>query len=97
MPFIQSRTLLGGPMIGRVAGVNAARGMVAVLTERGDYSIFEMLGDDPPEVGDEIRWDDDTPLGGETIHNITQHIEYDVFFQNHHVSKSSLRVQLLLR
>jgi hypothetical protein len=46
---------------GTVAVVNAASGMVAVLTEDG-YSIIEMLGDDPPDVGDEIRWKGSTPL-----------------------------------
>jgi hypothetical protein len=37
-----------------------------------------------------------TPLGGETVENLTQRCTYDVFFQNHHVSRALLRQQLLL-
>ena len=62
----------------------------------GDYSIMEMMGDDPPEIGDSIFWADATALGGETVKNRTQSETYDVFFQNHYVSKGQLRQQLLL-
>jgi len=82
-------------MIGTVAAVNLRRGTVAVLTDEG-YSIIEMLGDDPPDVGDEIRWTGTTPLGGETVFNLTQQTSYEVYFQNHHVHPSQLRSQLLL-
>ncbi len=83
-------------MTGQVALVNPRRGMVAVLTEEGAYSIIEMLGDDPPEIGDVISWDDDTALGGETVRNRTQGEDYEVYFQNHHVTKGNLRQQLLM-
>jgi hypothetical protein len=82
-------------MIGSVVAVNPTRGMVALETDDG-YSIIEMLGDDPPELGDRIRWQGTTPLGGETVENLTQRCTYDVFFQNHHVSRALLRQQLLL-
>ena len=84
-------------MTGVVVATNPARGMVAAEADGGGYSIFEMLGDDPPDIGDRIRWPGDTPLGGEVIENLTQHTACDVFFQNHDVSKSQLRSQLLLK
>lgn len=83
-------------MIGTVVAVNQTRGMVALRTEEGDFSIMEMLGDDPPEIGDEIRWKGDTPLGGETVKNVSQGMTYEVYFQNHYVTRSQLRDQLLL-
>lgn len=83
-------------MTGSVVAVNPRRGMVAVLTEDGDYSIIEMLGDGLPDIGDPISWRGSTPLGGEIVRNLTQGQSYDVYFQNHHVLKSQLRQQLLL-
>ena len=83
-------------MTGSVAAVNPKRGMVAVLTDEGAYSIIEMLGDDPPDIGDRIRWRDSTPLGSETVRNLTRGQTYEVYFQNHHVLKGQLRQQLLL-
>lgn len=83
-------------MRGRVEDVNTIRGMVAIATEEG-YSIMEMLGDDPPDLGDEISWPGSTPLGGETVHNLTQQVSYEVYFQNHHIPRSQVRSQLLLR
>ena len=83
-------------MNGMVATVNPTRGMVAVLTNDGDYSILEMLGDDPPEIGDRFRWQGDSPLGGETVENLTQNITYEVFFQNHQVGRPQVPRQLLL-
>lgn len=81
-------------MKGSVAHINHQRGMVAVETEDGDYSIIELLGDDV-EVGDELRWRSDHPLGSETIRNISQAVDMEVFFQNHCVSPHQLRQQLL--
>lgn len=83
-------------MTGTVAAVNPVRGMVAVETDQG-YSIFEMLGDDPPPIGDRVRWDGATPLGREVVENLTQRRSYDVFFENHHVSKGNVRGQLRLQ
>lgn len=81
-------------MTGSVVAINSNRGMVGVLTENGDYSVFELLGSDEVEVGDDISWTGDTPLGGNTVQNETRAEAFDVFFQNH-VSKSRLHDQLL--
>ena len=78
-----------------VFDINWRRGMVAVLTENGDFSIFEMLGDDNFEKGDEVFWKNDTALGSEKIRNATKGETMEVFFQNHWVPKNQLRQQLL--
>lgn len=82
-------------MTGKVVAINEARGMVGVLTEDEDFSVFELLNSDEIEVGDEVAWVGTTPLGGEKITNVTRGQTLDVFFQNHHVSKANLRGQLL--
>ncbi len=81
-------------MKGEVVQVNQQRGMVAVLTNDGEYSIIELLGDDI-EVGDVLQWNGDYPLGGEAIKNVTQGMTIEVFFQNHCVPEHQLRQQLL--
>jgi len=81
-------------MEGRIIEINQQRGMVAVETEDGEFSVFELLGDEV-EVGDVVRWQGDHPLGGETIRNLTQGETIDVFFQNHCIPQGQLRQQLL--
>ena len=81
-------------MKGEVVHVNEQRGMVAVLTEDGEYSIIELFGDEM-EIGDQLQWNGDFPLGSETIRNLTQKCQMKVYFQNHGVPESELRQQLL--
>ena len=81
-------------MRGTVEEINGRSGMVAVLTEGGDYSVLELLGDEVEE-GDELVWSGDYPLGGESVKNLTQGVIMDVFFQNHTISKSQMHTQLL--
>lgn len=83
-------------MKGKIKYINPNRGMVAVLTEDGHYSIFELLGGDTVEEGDVVSWIDDTALGGEMLTNHTQGERFEVYFQNHYVLTSQLRQQLLL-
>jgi len=73
--------------------INQIRGMVAVDTEEG-FSIVELLGDEV-SVGDRLSWAGSTPLGGERVTNLSEGVEIDVFFQNHHVSRGQLRGALL--
>ncbi len=82
-------------MRGTIYQINENRGMVGVLTEDGDFSIFELLSSDTVEIGDEVQWKNDTGLGDEHLTNITHTESFDVYFQNHHVSKDHLRQQLL--
>ena len=82
-------------MKGTVYKINSNRGMVAVVTENGDFSVFELLGGDLVETGDQIRWKNDTGLGSEIITNLTQGESFEVFFQDHCVSKPQMKQQLL--
>ena len=81
---------------GTVAAINSNRGMVAIATEDDAYTIIELLSDWDIEVGDEIRWKNGYGLGSEIYFNLTQNVELDVVVQNHSVSRSILRQQLLL-
>ena len=82
-------------MRGTVKYINPHRGMVAVQTEDGEYSVFESLGGDF-EINDEVSWDAHNPLGGETITNHTQQMCICVSFENHYVPLSQLRSALLM-
>jgi hypothetical protein len=82
-------------MHGTIFEINKNRGMVGVLTENGDFSIFELLSGDTVEKGDEVLWENDTGLGDEVITKLTQGESFEVYFQNHYVSKSQLSQQLL--
>ena len=83
-------------MVGTVAQVNSRSAMVAVVTDRGDYSIFEVIGGEEFEEGDVVSWAEDAPLGGHNVRNHRSGDVADVFFQNHYISKNQLRQQLLL-
>lgn len=79
-------------MRGRIYKIH--RGMVAVLTENENFSIFELIGGDTVEEGDEVYWENDTGLGDETLHNLTQDSKFEVYFQNHWVPQHQLNQQL---
>lgn len=85
----------GNPMKGVIAHINENRGMVAVATEAGGFSIFELMGGDSVAINDVVRWGGDTPLGSATLVNETQGERFEVYFQNHHVGQHQLRQQLL--
>ncbi len=79
----------GLPTTRTVYEINVAIGMVAVLTENGDFSVFEILGGDMVEIGDGVRWKDDTSLGSTVLTNISQGDVCEVYFQNHCSQKAS--------
>ncbi|MFW6106557.1 MAG: hypothetical protein ACOC8H_00180 [bacterium] len=82
-------------MKGKVVHIHQQRGMVAVLTDDGEYSIIELSGDDI-EDDDELQWTSEPyPLGFERIKNLTQNTTIEVIFHNHCVPKHQLRQQLL--
>lgn len=81
---------------GKVAAINPRRGMVAIATDDGGFTIIELLSDWSLEVGDDITWTDRYGLGHEMYRNVTQQTEEEVFVQNHDVSRSNLQAQLLL-
>lgn len=81
-------------MKGTVYAINNRNGMIAAYTENGDYSVFEVLGSDIVELRDEVMWKDDTSLGSTKLSNLTTRQTFEVFFQNHWVSKDNLAQQL---
>jgi hypothetical protein len=83
-------------MNGKLYQINPKRGMVAVLTENGDFTIIEIIGSYEIDIGDELTWKNDTALGSEQYRNITKKQDIEVFVQNHWVNKSQLRQRLFL-
>ena len=81
-------------MKGTISEINFKANQVAVSTENGDFSIFELLSQSEVEVGDEVEWLENNPLGHGLIKNLNSNEEIEVFFQNHWVSKDNLHKQL---
>ena len=65
-----------------VALINHQRGMLGAVLENGDYSLIEILDTVFPELGDVLECADFSSLGGETIRNMTQGLDVDVFLQD---------------
>lgn len=80
---------------GVVAVANPSRGMVAIKADDGGYTIIELLSDFELELGDRIAWNNDYGLGSETYQNLTRKTHDAVYVQNHNVSETLLRRQLL--
>ncbi|MDD5451757.1 MAG: hypothetical protein PHT49_07695 [Desulfovibrionales bacterium] len=78
-------------MRGTIYAINNRRGTVAVQTENGDFSVFELLASDNVDVGDEVYWKDDTSLGSTILTNMTKAQKIEVYFQNHWVPKQQLK------
>ena len=83
-------------MKGEIAAKNMKRGMVAIRTEGGDYSVFELLSYEDVQIGDPVSWRNDKGLGHEVLFNRRTAIKIEVYFQNHEVAKSNLKAQLLI-
>ena len=81
---------------GKVAALNTSRGIAAIATEDGGYTIIELQSHWELASGDVIAWDNDYGLGSEIYKNVTKRTHAQVFVQNHDVSQSSLRAQLRL-
>ena len=77
-------------MRGVVYAINSQYGIVAVLTDC-DFSIFELLGENQVGLGDEVRWSEATPLGSALLTNSTRKTDFEVYFQNHWVSRDRLK------
>ena len=82
-------------MKGTIFRINPKRGMIAILTQNGDYSVFENTSSEEFEIGDEVSWRNDTGMGFQKITNLTSNFTTEVCFENHWISKSNLSTQLL--
>jgi hypothetical protein len=80
---------------GTVALINRDRAMVAIATEDDGFTIIELLSEWDVEVGDSIVWANGHGLGSEIYENVTKGSRAKVYVQNHAVTESSLRQQLL--
>ena len=69
--------------------------MVAIATEDDGFTIIELLSEWNIEVGDFIVWTSGHGLGAEVYENVTKSSRANVYVQNHAVSESNLRQQLL--
>ena len=83
-------------MQGKIYAMNSQRGMVAIATKNQGFTIIELLSNEEFELGDEMSWQNDTGLGGQTYLNMTKKNKMDVFVQNHWVPENQLRQQLLV-
>lgn len=82
-------------MHGEVYAINVSRGMAAVKTDEAGFTIIELFDDDL-EIGDKLRWRDDTGLGDQKYFNATQECQMHVYAQNHWISHNQLSQQLLI-
>ena len=73
-------------MRGTIKLINNPKGLFAVETEEGQYSIVELLGEYSPEV-DDILSGNLEGMGGETLRNVTQKQDWSVFIQDIHASR----------
>ncbi len=76
-------------MKGKITKINSRKGFVAILTENNDYTVIEILGNYYLEVGDIIKGNLDS-LGRESLYNVSQDEEIDVFVQEIYASKEIL-------
>ena len=82
-------------MKGTVHSMNPQRGMVAIETAGHGFTIIELLSDTHIEIGDLMEWSPDTGCGHQTYLNHTKGSRIQVYGQNHGVTPTLLRQQLL--
>jgi hypothetical protein len=80
---------------GTVEAINPDRGMVAIATQDDGFTIVELLSEWDIDKGDLISWANGHGLGAEIYENLTKGSRAEVYVQNHAVSESNLREQLL--
>jgi hypothetical protein len=81
-------------MEGTVHAINPEEGLVAVDTSSG-FTILEQTGTDF-EIGDFVSWSPERPLGACHACNVSRGRTSRVYFQNHGVPGTFLRVNLKL-
>ena len=80
-------------MTSYVHTINRRRGLVAIATEGSGFTIVELLGSDPINLGDRLEWPSDT-LGNAVYINLTKGLRISVNVQDHGVPETELRQQL---
>ena len=75
-------------MKGTIELIGPRHCMIGVKTDGDRFSVIELLGGYSPEIGDVISGNLED-LGGETVRNVTQDEEWDVYIQDKWGSKDS--------
>jgi hypothetical protein len=81
-------------MEGTVHALNPEEGLVAIDTS-GGFTVLEQTGPDF-EVGDYVSWTPEQPLGSADARNLTRGRTARVYFLNHGVPGTFLKVNLKL-
>jgi hypothetical protein len=81
-------------MDGTVHTLNPEEGLDAIDTSAG-FSVFEQTGQDF-EIGDFVSWSQERPLGGCDVRNVSRSRNTRVYFLNHGVPGTFLKVNLKL-
>ncbi len=81
-------------MEGMVHAINAEEQLVAIETAVG-FAVFEQTGPDF-EIGDFVSWSPDRALGAGDVRNVSRGKIFRVYFQNHGVPGTFLKVNLKL-
>jgi hypothetical protein len=76
-------------MKGIVKQIEPRKGWVAIETKE-DFAVFELLGGDVVEVDHEIQWDASHPLGHAQVMNLSTGKRFEVYFQEHWISRQNL-------
>lgn len=80
-------------MRGVVTFINAEDGLVAVLTEHGEYTVFGIMEDDALDVGDTLTGPLET-LDHQMLHNETRRSELSVYVEDCELSEEDARARL---
>lgn len=72
-------------MTGTVKFILASRRRIAVLTDRKDFSVLEVLDMDAVGMEDRLLWEGEDPLGEVTLRNGSRARDLKVRFQKHGV------------
>jgi hypothetical protein len=81
-------------MKGVITHINEPKGRVAVVTDEGDFSVFELAGCAPAALNDIVCWEGEAPIGAAPVVNETRRERFEVLFHHHHVDCTQLRRQL---
>jgi hypothetical protein len=82
-------------MTGYVHTINRRRGLVAIHEDGDGFTIVELPGSDPINLGDRLEWEDDR-LGTAVYANHTKGTQINVNVQAHGVAEPRVRPWLKL-
>lgn len=69
-------------MNAEVVIINQTKGMIAALSEVGDYIILEIMGNYDIDEGDIVSHTDFYSMGSEEYYNLSKQYSFSVYVQN---------------